>query len=252
MRRRAEQPVCGGRAVDGDGAAGDGLVEPVEADDIAECGVAVGGEAEFLAPLVLAGGDALRQLDGQAGVVAVVGGVPVPEAPGGDRGEGGGAEVPIGGEGDAAFRRVDGEIGVDVDRGGRRCSCSAGRRSGRRRGRDIGGRRGGGRCRRGGRLGCSSWSRSCSSRRRGGGESAVRRGPEQLGADGGVGEVVVVFAGDGVVEDAVAEGAERGEADGEFVGDQRPGDRGAGLDEIVAAVGEFAVRFPVEGRLARA
>ena len=58
----------------------------------------------------------------------------------------------------------------------------------------------------------------------------------------------MVLAGDGVVEDAIAEGAERGEADGEFVGEERAGDRGAGLDEIVGAVGEFAVRFPIEGR----
>src|SRR5262249_51726278 len=111
---RVEQPPGGGRSIDAGGAAGDLLAEEVEPGDIAELVGAVGGDPEFLAVLVLARGDALGELDRDAGVVAVVGDVPVPVAPGRDGGERDRACVVVDDAGDAAVLRVDAQIGVDV------------------------------------------------------------------------------------------------------------------------------------------
>ncbi len=77
-----QQPVAGHRAVLGDRLAVDHLAEEVEAADVFQRLAAVGGDAQFLAVLVLTRGNVLQQLDRQAGVVAVVGRVPVPPAPG--------------------------------------------------------------------------------------------------------------------------------------------------------------------------
>ena len=76
--------------------------------------VAVRGEAQFLAVLVLARGDVLRQLDGDAGIVAVVLRVPVPETPRGDRGERRPAEVQVADRVDPALVGVDVERPIDV------------------------------------------------------------------------------------------------------------------------------------------
>ncbi len=53
-------------------------------------------------------------LDDQAGIVAVVGGVPVPVTPGADGGQGDGAKVPIGDSRNAALIGVDRQRRVDI------------------------------------------------------------------------------------------------------------------------------------------
>ncbi len=106
-----QQPVAGVGAVARDRLAGDHLTEVVEAGHVFERLAAVGGDAQLLAVLVLARGDVLQQLDRQAGVVAVVGRVPVPPAPGADRGHRGLAQVPF------AHALDPGVVGVGLERG---------------------------------------------------------------------------------------------------------------------------------------
>jgi hypothetical protein len=74
----------------------------------------VRSDAEFLAVLDLARGNVLQELDVKTRIIAVVGGVPVPPAPGAHRGQRGKADIPIRDPRNPAFARVDAERGVDV------------------------------------------------------------------------------------------------------------------------------------------
>ena len=70
--------------------------------------------ADFLRPLVLLRGIGGDGRDRQAGEVAVARRSPVPEAPGGDRGQGAGADLPFGAQRDAAELLAGPQLGVEV------------------------------------------------------------------------------------------------------------------------------------------
>ena len=74
----------------------------------------VRGIAQFLAVLILPRGNALHGLDGNAGIVPVIAHIPVPIAPGADRGDGALAKLPVGNQGHAAVLSVDHGFDVDV------------------------------------------------------------------------------------------------------------------------------------------
>ena len=111
----ADQIARGGRTVDADRSPGDRLPEEIKSRDIAEALLAVRGEAEFLAELILARGDVLGDLHWNAGVIAIIRGVPIPETPCADRGErADAAEIPVGDRRDAAFVSIDAQLRIDV------------------------------------------------------------------------------------------------------------------------------------------
>ena len=93
---------------------GDDLPEIIEPGDIGQRALSVRSETQFLAHLVLARGDVLRGLDRQPGIVAVIGRVPVPEAPGADRGERRAAQMPVERSGDTALVGVHAQPGIDI------------------------------------------------------------------------------------------------------------------------------------------
>jgi hypothetical protein len=82
--RRSNQPERRLRVIDGDRRAGDVLEEEVKPRHIINVIAAVGSKAQFLAELSLIVRNMLQALDRNAGIVAVIGGIPVPEAPGAD------------------------------------------------------------------------------------------------------------------------------------------------------------------------
>ncbi len=112
--RRTDQVTRRGRPVDADRSPDDLLAEAVETSDVAERPRAVRGEPHLLAILVLPRRDVLRRLDRQAGIVAVVLRIPVPEPPRADRCQRRETEVPVGDRADPAFVGVDAERPVDV------------------------------------------------------------------------------------------------------------------------------------------
>ncbi len=95
-RRRGQQPIGGGWSILGNRLTRDDLGEKIQSGDIIDGIGPVRGNAEFLAVLILTRGDVLQGLDNQARIVAIIGGVPIPVAPGADRRQSDSAKVPIG------------------------------------------------------------------------------------------------------------------------------------------------------------
>ena len=111
---RADQPEGGIRTPLGDVLAVQHLVIAIQACGVLQCPVARGGNAQLLGILLLLHRVGRLPQDVQACVVAVVGRLPVPVAPGTDRGQRVGTQVPVSAQRSTAYFRAgfDGRIHI--------------------------------------------------------------------------------------------------------------------------------------------
>ena len=235
---RVEQEGAGGGALYLQTLRVDRLPEVEKAGDVIEAALSGRGDAQFLADLALLRGVGRDGGDGQADEIAVVGRVPMPEAPGRNRGDRGPADIPVGEQRQAAQFLPGAQIGVDI-------------------GQPVKGVGGGdGIALRGGERGILAVERTLG--RAGAGiilhaaigvlavviarQGEVERGggvPEDLALHADIVLAVLPFVLPDIVDRAAAGGDGGGEAHRDQIVDQRAGNRCLALKEIEIAAGQL-------------